>query len=62
MTDIKWKSIEEYDHLKKKPKYVVFLVKEQRSGVGYPLSEMVTTERRYGNRAITHFIALPDKV
>ena len=62
MTDIKWKSIEEYDHLKKKPKYVVFLVKEQRRGVGYLLSEMVTTERRYGNRTITHFIALPDKV
>ena len=54
-----WQPIETYDALKKKPRFAVFYVEATTAGRGY-LSEMIVTERLFGYRTITHWVALPD--
>ncbi len=56
---MEWRPIEEYDRLKKKPKNVVFLVAESKSG-RLSLPQAITLERQYGFRTTTHYIVLPD--
>ena len=57
-----WQPIETYDKLKKKPKYAVFYVQEKivvdRPYAG--LSALISTDRRFGSRIVTHWIQLPN--
>ncbi len=55
-----WRPIEEYDAMKKKPKgHTVFLVAESKSGRSI-LPQMISKDRHFGFRTVTHFYVLPD--
>lgn len=56
-----WKPVETYDKLKKKPKHAVFFVKVKIvDGRPYAsLPELISTERRFGCREVTHWLELP---
>lgn len=54
-----WEPIDKYDKLRKKPANAVFLVAEHKSGRSI-LSRMISVERRFGFRTVTHYCVLPD--
>lgn len=56
---MKWRQIEEYDRLKKKPDLVVFRFKITDHGRNY-LPEMFDVDRYRGSRVCTHWIELPE--
>lgn len=54
-----WKPISEYDAMKNKPLWVVFLVSRSDEG-RINLPRTIVTERRYGFREITHYLVIPE--
>jgi len=54
-----WQPIETYDAMKKKPSWAVFYVELCKSGRNY-LNPMLSTNRYFGQRNVTHWMLLPE--